>query len=192
MGQHFAHCGQHFLWYGWHFVQWGRHFFPLSIIWWTLSIIWWTLSIIWWTPTHHIMNPCPSYDGPQSHPNENSMNNSAIEWDIEKTISQHSMNSNSLILGLLKTRDIANLSKKGIHHMMYPVHHMMYPVHHMMDPPIHHMMDGVHHMMDGVHHMMDLHYIIYCQVNFIFTRQFSDLRCIWFELVLTSIMLSPN
>ena len=86
-----------------------------------------------------------------------------MEWDNEKTISQHPLNSNSLILGLLKTRDIANLSKKGIHHMMYPVHHMMYPVHHMMNPPIHHMMDGVHHMMDGVHHMMDLHYIIYCK-----------------------------
>ena len=108
------------------------------------------LSIIWWTP---------------SHPNEKSMNNSVIEWDIEKSISQHSLNSNSLILGLLKTRDIANLSKKGIHHMMYPVHHMMYPVHHMMDPPIHHMMDGVHHMMDGVHHMMDLYYIIYWVMN---------------------------
>ena len=89
---------------------------------------------------------------------------SAIERDIERTISQHSLNSNSLILGLLKTRDIANLSKKGIHHMMYPIHHMMYPVHHMMDPPIHHMMDGVHHMMDGVHHMMDLYYIIYCKI----------------------------
>ena len=58
------------------------------------------LSIIWWTP---------------SHPNEESMNNSAIEWDIEKTISQHPLNSNSLILGLLKTRDIANLLKRGIH-----------------------------------------------------------------------------
>ena len=115
----------------------------------TLSIIYCTLSIIWWTP---------------SHPNEKSMNNSAIEWDIEKTISQHLLNSKSLILGLLKTRDIANLSEKGIHHMMYPIHHMMYPVHHMMDPPIHHMMDGVHHMMDGVHHMMDLHYIIYCYI----------------------------
>ena len=76
------------------------------------------LSIIWWTP---------------SHPNEKSMNNLAIGWDIEKTISQHPLNSNSLILGLLKTRDIANLSKKGIHHMMYPIHHMMYPIHHMMD-----------------------------------------------------------
>ena len=35
------------------------------------------------------------------------------------------LNSNSIILGLLKTRDTVNLSKKGIHHMMYPVHHMM-------------------------------------------------------------------
>ena len=125
------------------------------------AIIWWPpLSIIWWTP---------------SHPNEISMNYSAMEWDIEKTISQHPLNSNSLILGLLKTRDIANLSKKGIHHMMYPVHHMMYPVHHMMNPPIHHMMDGVHHMMDRVHHRMDLHYIIYCIMS---TGSMSrDLKC---------------
>ena len=139
----------------------------LFIIWWTLSIIWWTLSIIWWTPTHHIMNPCPSYDGPQSHPNENSMNNSAIEWDIEKTISQHSMNSNSLILGLLKTRDIANLSKKGIHHMMYPVHHMMYP-YPSYDVPLSNIWcTPIQQMLDGVHHMMDLYCFIYWLISHI-------------------------
>ena len=119
----------------------------LFIIWWTLSIIWWTLSIIWCTPTHYMMDPCPSYDGPQTVPNQKVMNNSAIQWRIKKIISQHSLNSNSLIHRLLKTRDIANLSKKGIHHIMYPIHHMMYPYPAYDVPlsiiwctPIHHMM----------------------------------------------------
>ena len=93
----------------------------------SLSIIWWTLSIILCTPTHYMMDPCPSYDGPQTVPNQKVMNNSAIQWRIKKIISYHSLNSNSLIHRLLKTRDIANLSKKGIHHIMYPIHHMMYP-----------------------------------------------------------------
>ena len=137
-------------------------FFPNSIKGWTLFIIWWTLSIILCTPIHYMMDPCPSYDGPQTVPNQKVMNNSAIQWRIKKIISQHSLNSNSLIHRLLKTRDIANLSKKGIHHIMYPIHHMMYPypaydvplsiiwctpIHHMMYPypsyvaPHHHMME---------------------------------------------------
>ena len=40
---------------------------------------------------------------------------------------------NSLILGLLKTRDLGNLTKNGIHNMMDPIHHMLDGVHHMMD-----------------------------------------------------------
>ena len=97
----------------------------LFIIWWTLSIIWWTLSIILCTPIHYMMDPCPSYDGPQTVPNQKVMNNSAIQWRIKKMFSQHSLNSNSLIHRLLKTRDIANLSKKGIHHMM-DLHYIIY------------------------------------------------------------------
>ena len=130
-------------------------FFLNSIKGWTLFIIWWTLSIILCTPIHYMMDPCPSYDGPQTVPNQKVMNNSAIQWRIKKIISQHSLNSNSLIHRLLKTRDIANLSKKGIHHIMYPIHHMMYPYPAYDVPlsiiwctPIHHMLHPVHHMME--------------------------------------------
>jgi len=98
-------------------------------------------------PIHHMMYPCSSYDGPETVPNQKVMNNSAIQWRIKKMFPQHSLNTNSLIHRLLKTRDIANLSKKGIHHIMYPIHHMMYPYPAYDVPlsiiwctPIHHMM----------------------------------------------------
>ena len=80
------------------------------------------LSIMWCTPIHHMLDPYPSYDGPLTVPNQKVMNNLAMQWHIK----QHSLNSNSWILGQLKTRDISYLSKKGIHYIIYPVHHMMY------------------------------------------------------------------
>ena len=128
--------------------------------------LWWTLSIIWCTPTHYMMDPCPSYDGPQTVPNQKVMNNSAIQWRIKKIISQHSLNSNSLIHRLLKTRDIANLSKKGIHHIMYPIHHMMYP-YPAYDVPLSIIWcTPIHHMLHPVHHMMEELKNIYCFMVF--------------------------
>ena len=73
-----------------------------------------------------------SYDGPQIIKIQTSMNNSATELDIKKKISELNLKMNSLILGLVKTRDLGNLTKNGIHNMMDPIHHMLDPVHHMM------------------------------------------------------------
>ena len=115
-----------------------------------------------------IKDPCPSYDGPQTVPNQKVMNNSAIQWRIKKIISQHSLNSNSLIHRLLKTRDIANLSKKGIHHIMYPIHHMMYP-YPAYDVPLSIIWcTPIHHMLHPVHHMMEELKNIYCYIWFVF------------------------
>ena len=74
----------------------------------------------------HCIYPYPSYDGPQIVPIQKVMDILAMQWCIKKLFSQHSLNSISLIHRLVKTRDIVNLSKKGIHHIMNPVHHLMY------------------------------------------------------------------
>ena len=60
------------------------------------------------------------------------MNNSTTDLDIKKKISELNLKMNSLILGLLKTRVLGNLTKNGIHNMMDPIHHMLDGVHHMM------------------------------------------------------------
>ena len=74
----------------------------------------------------------PLYDGPQIIKIQTSMNNSTTKLDIKKKISELNLKMNSLILGLLKTRVLGNLTKNGIHNMMDPIHHMLDRVHHMM------------------------------------------------------------
>ena len=96
------------------------------------AIIWWTGSIIWWTRGPSYDGWGPLYDGPQIIKIQTSMNNSTTDLDIKKKISELNLKMNSLILGLLKTRVLGNLTKNGIHNMMDPIHHMLDGVHHMM------------------------------------------------------------